>query len=236
MSRSSQFVLPPMMVTRGTGITTTTRLPISWVVLRLLNFDLRLDASLGGHAVLRTYRGKEVFPGTPILTLMKIAEMSYKERSNKEKVTEWIMKRGTCTFKKICPVIFDSGGLGVVFTNNSLLAQYYPDLRHLPTINGKHSTGDAIKMNEDFGARTIDVERVQAHPISLVKPDEYADKIKFLTEEALRCVRSLVFETMANTQSLPTMTSPSRPTVSLCYFDVHQAEKHTHEMRSIFIF
>ena len=119
--------------------------------------------------------------------------MSYEESSNKEKVTEWIMKRGTCTFKKNSPVILDSGGLGVIFTNNSLLAQYYPDLRHLPTINGKRSTGDAIKMNEDFGARTIDVERVQAHPISLVKPDEYVDKIKFLTEQALRCVRSLVF-------------------------------------------
>ena len=100
-----------MMVTRGPEITTTTPLPISWVVLRLFSFDLRLDASLGGHAVPRTYRVKELFPGTPIRTVVKIAEMSYKEKVNKEKVTEWTMKGGTCTFKKNSPVIFDIGGL-----------------------------------------------------------------------------------------------------------------------------
>ena len=67
-------------------------------------------------------------------------------------------------------MIFDSGGLGVFFTNNSLLAQYSPDLLHPPTINGMHCTGDAIKMGEDFGARTIDLERVQV--IGLVKPND----------------------------------------------------------------
>ena len=145
--------------------------------------------------VLRTYRGKEVFPGTPIRTVGKIAKMSYKERINKEKVTEWIMKEGMCTFKKNSPVIFDSGGLGVVFTKNSLLAQYYPDLLHLPTISDEHCTGDA-KKNKDFGARTIDLERIQVHP-GFVKPHDPDDKIKFLAEEALcgvggLCRRSLL--------------------------------------------
>ena len=74
-----------------------------------------------------------LFPGTPIQTEVQIAEMY-----DKAKVTEMI------TFKKNSPVIFDGGGLGVVFTNNSLLAQYYPDLRHLPTIHGMHCTGQAI--------------------------------------------------------------------------------------------
>ena len=82
------------------------------------------------------------------------------------------MKGGTCTFKKNSSVIFDSGGLGVVFTNNSLHAQYYADLLQFPTINGKHCTGGAFMMGEDFGARTIDVERVQVHPTGLTKPDE----------------------------------------------------------------
>ena len=193
LSPSSPSVLPLMMMARGPGITTKTHLPISWVVLRLFHFDLRLDAFLGGHAVPRTHRGKELFPGTLIRTVVKIAKMSYKEMVNKVKATEWIMKGGTCTFKKNSPVNSDCGGLGVVFTNNSLLAQYYTDLLHLSTINGKHCTGDAIKMGEDFGAKTIDVERVQVHPIGLAKPDDHADKIKFLAEEALRCVRCLVF-------------------------------------------
>ena len=82
--------------------------------------------------------------------------------------------------------MFGSGGLGVVFTNNSLLTQYYPDMLHLPTINGIHCTGDAIKTGEDFGARTIDLDWVQVHPTGLVKPDDPDAKIKFLAAEALR--------------------------------------------------
>lgn len=37
-----------------------------------------------------------------------------------------------------------------------------PDLLHLPTTNGEHCTGDAIKMGEAIGAATIDLEWVQA--------------------------------------------------------------------------
>ena len=78
-TRVLELSTPPalMMMARGPGVTTTTRLPISRVVLRLFHFDWRLDASLGDHAVPRTCRGKEVLPGTPIRTVMKIAEMSF---------------------------------------------------------------------------------------------------------------------------------------------------------------
>ena len=41
-----------------------------------------------------------------------------------------------------------AGGFGADFTSNSLLAQYRPDLLHLPTTNGEHCTGDGIKMGE----------------------------------------------------------------------------------------
>ena len=109
--------------------------------------------------------------------------------SDKAKVTEMI------TLKKTSSVIFDGGGLGVVFTNNSLLAQYYPDLLHLPTINGMHCTGDAIKTGEDFGASTIDLEWVQVHPTGLVKPDDPHASIKFLAAEALGGV---VFDALGN--------------------------------------
>ena len=128
-----------------------------------------------------------LFPGTPIQTGVKIAEMS-----DKAKVTEMI------TLKKNSPVIFDTGGLGVVFTNNSQLAQYYPDLLHLPTINCMYCTGDAIKMGKDFEARTIDLEWVQVHPTGLVKPDDPDAKIKFLAAEALRGVGGLVFDALGN--------------------------------------
>ena len=45
-------------------------------------------------------------------------------------------------------MLSDSGGFGADFTSNSLLAQYRPDLLHLPTTNGEHCTGDGIKMGE----------------------------------------------------------------------------------------
>ena len=53
-----------------------------------------------------------------------------------------------------------TGGFGADYTQNSLLAQYRPDLLHLPTTNGEHCTGDGIKMAEVIGAKTIDLEWV----------------------------------------------------------------------------
>merc|ERR1712151_1076511 len=90
--------------------------------------------------------------------------------------------------------ILASGGFGADFTSNSLLAQYRPDLIHLPTTNGEHCTGDGIKMGEAIGAKTIDPEWVQVHPTGLVKPDDPDAKIKFLAAEALRGVGGLVFD------------------------------------------
>jgi len=64
----------------------------------------------------------------------------------------------------------------------------------LPTTNGEHCTGDAIKMGEAIGAETIDLEWVQVHPTGLVKPDDPDAKVKFLAAEALRGVGGLVFD------------------------------------------
>merc|ERR1719345_295499 len=90
------------------------------------------------------------------------------------------------------PVILASGGFGADFTSDSLLAQYRPDLLHLPTTNGEHCTGDGIKMGEKIGAKSVDLEWVQVHPTGLVKPDDADAKIKFLAAEALRGVGGLI--------------------------------------------
>merc|ERR1711997_1085588 len=92
------------------------------------------------------------------------------------------------------PVILCSGGFGADFTTNSLLAQYRPDLMHLPTTNGEHCTGDGIKMGEAIGAKSIDLEWVQVHPTGLVKPDDPDAKVKFLAAEALRGVGGIVLD------------------------------------------
>eukprot|EP00913_Durusdinium_trenchii_P001022 g940.t1 len=65
------------------------------------------------------------------------------------------------------PVILATGGFGADFTEDSLLAKYRPDLLHLPTTNGDHTTGDGIKMGEAIGAKSIDLEWVQVHPTGL---------------------------------------------------------------------
>merc|ERR1712083_1077082 len=54
--------------------------------------------------------------------------------------------------------------------------------------------GDAIKMGESIGAKTIDLEWVQVHPTGLVKPDDADAKVKFLAAEALRGVGGLVLD------------------------------------------
>merc|ERR1712151_1210802 len=59
-----------------------------------------------------------------------------------------IYEKGGKDEKEYGPVILASGGFGADFTQDSLLAQYRPDLMHLPTTNGEHCTGDGIKMGE----------------------------------------------------------------------------------------
>merc|ERR1712137_1159412 len=182
---------------------------VDWLVDKF-ELDLSLIARLGGHSMPRTHRGKERFPGMTITYALmqafeKIAETSEKARIvNKAKVTKLLQANGGvvgCLWEKAGvehkeygPVILCSGGFGADFGSDSLLAKYRPDLLHLPTTNGEHCTGDAIKMGEKLGAETIDLEWVQVHPTGLVKPDDPDAKVKFLAAEALRGVGGLVFD------------------------------------------
>merc|ERR1719511_479816 len=109
-----------------------------------------------------------------------------------------VYEKGGVEFTEKGPVILCSGGFGADFTQSSLLAQYRPDLLHLPTTNGEHCTGDAIKMGEAIGGKSIDLEWVQVHPTGLVKPDDPDAKIKFLAAEALRGVGGLVLDANGN--------------------------------------
>merc|ERR1711933_381441 len=182
---------------------------VDWLVDKF-ELDLSLIARLGGHSMPRTHRGKERFPGMTITYALmqafeKIAETSEKARIiNKATVTKLLQANGGvvgCVWEKAGvetkeygPVILCSGGFGADFGSDSLLAKYRPDLLHLPTTNGEHCTGDAIKMGEAIGAETIDLEWVQVHPTGLVKPDDPDAKVKFLAAEALRGVGGLVFD------------------------------------------
>merc|ERR1712117_818828 len=184
---------------------------VDWLVEKFA-LDLSLLARLGGHSAPRTHRGKERFPGMTITYALiqmveKIAEKSKGKVARiitKARAHTLTMDGGVCTglvyekggtdYSEIGPVILCSGGFGADFTQNSLLAQYRPDLMHLPTTNGEHCTGDGIKMGEGVGGKTIDLEWVQVHPTGLVKPGDPDAKIKFLAAEALRGVGGLVLD------------------------------------------
>merc|ERR1712050_526171 len=185
---------------------------VEWLI-DAFDLDLSLVARLGGHSQPRTHRGKERFPGMTITyaliqMLEKVSEVTDKARIiTKAKVTRLLTDQSkglTCVgcayekggkeFKEYGPIILATGGFGADFTSNSLLAQYRPDLIHLPTTNGEHCTGDGIKMGEAIGAKSVDLEWVQVHPTGLVKPDDADAKIKFLAAEALRGVGGLVLD------------------------------------------
>merc|ERR1740129_2243357 len=143
---------------------------VDWLVDKF-ELDLSLIARMGGHSVPRCHRGKERFPGMTITYALmqafeKVAETSERARIiNKARVFDLIVNDGGvigCLYEKAGattreygPVILCSGGFGADFTADSLLAKYRPDLLHLPTTNGEHCTGDAIKMGEKVGAETI---------------------------------------------------------------------------------
>jgi len=183
---------------------------VEWLMDKF-NLDLSLVARLGGHSAPRTHRGKERFPGMTITYALiqmveKVAERSDKARivtkarvhklltNSSKAVVGCAYERSGGQFQEHGPVILASGGFGADFTKDSLLAMYRPDLMHLPTTNGEHCTGDGIKMGEQVGGKSVDLEWVQVHPTGLVKPDDPDAKIKFLAAEALRGVGGIVID------------------------------------------
>jgi flavocytochrome c len=183
---------------------------VDWLVDKF-GLDLSLLARLGGHSAPRTHRGAERFPGMTITYALiqmveKIAERTDKARIiTKARVIELLTSSdGACVgvafeksgqiFQEHGPVILATGGFGADFSGESLLAQFRPDLLHLPTTNGEHCTGDGIKMGQKIGGNAVDLEWVQVHPTGLVKADDPDAKIKFLAAEALRGVGGLVLD------------------------------------------
>eukprot|EP01118_Nematostelium_gracile_P012697 TRINITY_DN4676_c0_g1_i1.p1 TRINITY_DN4676_c0_g1~~TRINITY_DN4676_c0_g1_i1.p1 ORF type:complete len:1338 (-),score=335.21 TRINITY_DN4676_c0_g1_i1:47-4060(-) len=165
--------------------------------------DLSLLSRLGGHSFPRTHRGKEKFPGMTITyALMEKLEdiaTSQPEKARilkKAKANRLIEENGKIVgvefehdskvITEYGPVILATGGYAADFSQGGLIQQYRPDIFHLPTTNGDHSTGDGIKMVRQIGGNTIDLEKVQVHPTGLVDPNEPDAKVKFLAAEALR--------------------------------------------------
>jgi len=171
--------------------------------------DLSLVSQLGGHSFARTHRGKEQFPGMTITYALmeKIEDIARAEPLRvkilkRAKVTRLLNENnvivgveyeiGGKVSQERGVVVLATGGYAADFAENGLIKQYRPDIWHLPTTNGDHSTGDGIKMVRSIGGNTIDMEKVQVHPTGLVDPKEPDAKVKFLAAEALRGVGGLL--------------------------------------------
>mmetsp|Transcript_50774 Transcript_50774/g.115420 ORF Transcript_50774/g.115420 Transcript_50774/m.115420 type:complete len:492 (+) Transcript_50774:81-1556(+) len=174
--------------------------------------DLSLLSRLGGHSAPRTHRGAEKFPGMTITYALMEKLEDIEEESDKAvimhktKVNSLIKAADGSVIgveyetadgkqgKAYGPVVLATGGFGADFTEGSLLQQHRPDLAHLPSTNGEHTTGDGIKMAVSVGGDTVDLEWVQVHPTGLVHPEEPDSKIKFLAAEALRGVGGILLD------------------------------------------
>lgn len=182
---------------------------VEWLQERF-GLDLSLVSRLGGHSFPRTHRGKEKFPGMTITyALMEKLEELAKSESHrvqiikKAKVVRLLQdesgvvqgveyERDGKIYQEAGVVVLATGGYAADFAENGLIKQIRPDLFHLPTTNGDHSTGDGIKMVRAIGGNAIDLEKVQVHPTGLVDPNEPDAKVKFLAAEALRGVGGLL--------------------------------------------
>ncbi|CAD6634024.1 BAG_1a_G0029680.mRNA.1.CDS.1 [Saccharomyces cerevisiae] len=169
-------------------------------------FDLKLDllAQLGGHSVPRTHRSSgKLPPGFEIVQALskKLKDISSKdsnlvqimlnsevvdiELDNQGHVTGvvYMDENGNRKIMKSHHVVFCSGGFGY---SKEMLKEYSPNLIHLPTTNGKQTTGDGQKILSKLGAELIDMDQVQVHPTGFIDPNDRENNWKFLAAEALR--------------------------------------------------
>ncbi|CAI4045065.1 hypothetical protein SUVZ_10G2370 [Saccharomyces uvarum] len=169
-------------------------------------FNLKLDllAQLGGHSAPRTHRSSgKLPPGFEIVQALskKLKDISSKdsylmkimlnsevvdiELNNDGHVTGviYLDENGSRKILKSQNVVFCSGGFGF---SKDMLREFSPDLIHLPTTNGKQTTGDGQKILSKSGAELIDMDQVQVHPTGFIDPNDRKNNWKFLAAEALR--------------------------------------------------
>ncbi|MEK3785280.1 flavocytochrome c [Paenibacillus sp. FSL K6-1230] len=82
-------------------------------------------------------------------------------------------------------VVVTSGGFG---SNAEMISEVRPDLKGLVTTNQIGSTGDGIKMIEQLGGTTVDMDQIQVHPT--VQQDK-----SYLIGEAVRGEGALLIST-----------------------------------------
>lgn len=182
---------------------------VHWIQDR---FGLALDTTsrLGGHTYRRTHRSKTggKFPGMEITyALMQAYEKICEDGSGRAKLitkatvtklltdasgavtgVEYKKRKGGMGQENGASVVIATGGYaaGGLYPESSLLKDVRPDLMYLPTTNGKHCTGDGIKIAQAIGAEVDNLQDVQVHPTGLIHPKQPNSRVLFLAAGALR--------------------------------------------------
>jgi len=184
---------------------------VTWLKERT-NVDLSMRSQLGGHTVKRTLRPSNAFVGAELTfaagqVLNKLAA----ERPEQLRLltkTKWTgLTQGAAGWQVSVTandtvevitghaVVIASGGFGHDAAEvESLLLKNRPDLVDYPTTLGPQTTGDGIKIARDFGARLVDMDRVQLPPTGFVDVNKPQEKTKTLAAELLRGVGGLLLD------------------------------------------
>eukprot|EP00471_Norrisiella_sphaerica_P001622 CAMPEP_0184483904 /NCGR_PEP_ID=MMETSP0113_2-20130426/5582_1 /TAXON_ID=91329 /ORGANISM="Norrisiella sphaerica, Strain BC52" /LENGTH=1180 /DNA_ID=CAMNT_0026864573 /DNA_START=183 /DNA_END=3725 /DNA_ORIENTATION=- len=89
-------------------------------------------------------------------------------------------------------VAMTTGGYANDRRREGLLDSYRPDLRGLPTTNGRWATGDGIYLAQAVGADVVDMDKVQVHPTAFLDLTDADAERKTLCAELLRGVGGIL--------------------------------------------
>jgi len=187
---------------------------LKWLMERV-SVDLSAPlVQLGGHSRKRTHRPKVGFVGAEVMNAMATAIRKYEMTGHarimvEHKVTRVIenlmgqvkgvqikhsnnQSTGTSPFLRSDHVILATGGFASDRSVGSLLRQYRPELQNMAATAGSFSTGDGIRLAQDLGATTRDMEKIQIHPTGFVDPSDPTSPNKVLAAELLRGVGGIL--------------------------------------------
>jgi len=185
---------------------------LQWIQHRL---DVELDevSQLGGHSVARTHRGDFGMVGQELVRRMANEVKKFKEPQltllTSSRVTRLIGdsesgirgveykstgKKGAGSSGSVFGrfIAVTTGGYANDQEIDSVLHQARPELKGMPTTNGRWATGDGIKLSTKIGAGSIDLDKVQVHPTAFLDPSKPNATRKTLCAELMRGVGGIL--------------------------------------------
>jgi len=187
----------------------------AWDFLKYLGIHLTAVTQCGGHGISRTHRPQNLTVGYAIVSgltkhisqqkhskITNITRCSAKELiydHNLHKVTGVVVSHEGKNLKIFAgAIILATGGFGHDDTEDSLLKEFVPHLKHLPTTTGRQAVGEGVKMARRIGVELVHMNQVQVHPTGFVDPNNPNARTKFLAPELLRGAGGIMINETGN--------------------------------------